>query len=57
MVSGVLSKGGRYFIYDSYSAVFLLVYRGTWLTQVLGLPQCLGLLVCLGLLECLGLLQ
>ena len=35
---------------DSYTALFLLlVYRGTWLTQVLGLLQCLGLPVCLGL--------
>ena len=42
---------------DSYSAVFLLVFRGTWLTYVLGLLQCLGLLVCLGLLLCLVLLQ
>ena len=41
---------------DSSSAVFLLVYLGTWLTYVLGLLQCLGLLECLGLLDCLGLL-
>ena len=46
-----------YWYIDSYSAVFLLVYRGTSLTYALGFLQCLGLLLCLGLLECLGLLH